>query len=498
MSFDNKAAYSTTGGTVKVYDSSYNSANFTYDAAFQLSCNDINGYQTVMVRATDAMGNVSLPSNSASMRTTEVIRPVGTMTHEGIEIAMAMGNTSLENTSLIEADLRNDVALKINEKYFGTDHATNASNPMHVLYSGSTLHQCTWEKSKTSCDDANCPYKKDSRLYTPSMVNMQGITSANAASDSSFNWVRFDHTNYVSETVNGVKHVYPTVVFDNNAPLHTTANNNADPTKSTYKTKSGVTRYTAMTDYVVYTGQNTAATSVNDLTEAAQGASGWTGNQTHQWTTNTTFPMGHDTYTALGRFGSGSTNYSGDTTASEVVRRVYHMVDMTHTTTHHVTAAENTFGYSKAAYDYETTSLAQSDAADKMQRIFALGYYYTSSKDWLFLYNGQSTRKEIYFSIDDSKVFPHSNDGYGFLFNTTIRQNVDGQWVVSGYLFGLGTTAMNQSASSYEKFIVRMEDVRLDWFANSRIVTQGGAVSNWNGEDFSVLLSKLPVQAAVR
>lgn len=469
VNFDNKAAYSTTGGTVKVYDSSYNSANFTYDAAFQLSCNDINGYQTVMVRATDAMGNVSLPSNSASMRTTEVIRPVGTMTHEGIEIAMAMGNTSLENTSLIEADLRNDVALKINEKYFGTDHATNASNPMHVLYVGGKLHQCTWTgTNKTACADANCPYKKDSRLYTPSMVNMQGIESGTSEASGSFDWVRFDHTNTLHETVNGKTVTYPTVAFDNANPLHSTANNNIDPTKSTYQTKSGVTRYTAMKDYVVYTGQTAAASSVGALTETNSGAASLAGSNAHTWTTF----LGADSYNELGRYRPNSGASRAD--ASPIPKRVYHMVDMTKTKT--------STSPSNSTYTFQTGTLNYGANEASWQTIYTLGYYYTSSKDWMFAYNGQSTRKEIFFSTDDTFVYPHSNDGYGFLFNTTIRQNVDGQWVISGYLFGLGTLATNQTASAYQKFIFCLKDVRLDWFANSRVTTQGASFST--SDDF--------------
>lgn len=469
VNFDNKAAYSTTGGTVKVYDSSYNSANFTYDAAFQLSCNDINGYQTVMVRATDAMGNVSLPSNSASMRTTEVIRPVGTMTHEGIEIAMAMGNTSLENTSLIEADLRNDVALKINEKYFGADHATNASNPMHVLYVGGKLHQCTWTgTNKTACADANCPYKKDSRLYTPSMVNMQGIESGTSEASGSFDWVRFDHTNTLHETVNGKTVTYPTVAFDNANPLHSTANNNIDPTKSTYQTKSGVTRYTAMKDYVVYTGQTAAASSVGALTETNSGAASLAGSNAHTWTTF----LGADSYNELGRYRPNSGATRAD--ASPIPKRVYHMVDMTKTKT--------STSPSNSSYTFQTGTLSYGENEASWQTIYTLGYYYTSSKDWMFAYNGQSTRKEIFFSTDDTYVYPHSNDGYGFLFNTTIRQNVDGQWVISGYLFGLGTLATNQTASTYQKFIFCLKDVRLDWFANSRVTTQGASFST--SDDF--------------
>lgn len=475
VNFNNASAYSTTGGTVKAYDSSYNSSTFTYDAAFQLSCNDISGYQTVIVRATDAMGNVSLPSNSVSMRTTEVIRPVGTMTHEGIEIAMAMGNTSLENTARIEADLRNDVALKINEKYFGTDHKTNANNPIHVLYVGGTLHQCTWTGSNTTCADANCPYKKDSRLYTPSMVNMQGIESGTSEASGTFDWVRFDHTNYVKDPVDG--RTYPTVVFDQTNPLHTTANNNIDPTKSTYQTKTGETRYTAMTDYVIYTGQTAAVSSVSALTETAM-TSGTTlvGKEAHEWTTF----LGADNYNELGRYrpNSGASRAK----ASPIPQRVYHMVDMTKTKTS--TSSTN------SAYTFPTGTLSYGANEASWQKIYSLGYYYTSSKDWMFVYNGQSTRKEIFFTADDTDIFCHSNDGYGFFFNTTIRQNTKGQWVISGYLFGLGSQETAQeNRVPYYRYIFCLKDVRLDWFANSRVTTQGASFAS-DSEDFFYTLAQ--------
>lgn len=477
VNFDNKAAYSTVGGTIAVYDSNYSSASFTYDAAFQLSCNDISGYQTVMVRATDTMGNVSLPSSSISMRTTEVIRPVGTMTHEGIEIAMALGNTSLENTSRIEADLRNDVALKINEKYFGTDHATNANNPIHVLYVGGQLHQCTWtDSNKTTCrSGASCPYNQDSRLYTPSMVNMQGIESGTSEASGSFDWVRFDHTNYIHDPVDG--RTYPTVVFDQVNPLHSTANNNIDPTKSTYQTKSGQTRYTAMTDYVVYTGQTVAATSVSGLTETASGTTTLAGTNAHTWITN----IGKDAHNGMGRYASGAGASRG--LASPIPQRVYHMVDMTKKT-------NTTITYNSTNYTVPLGTLSYGENDAKWQTIYTLGYWYTSSRDWIFAYNGQSTRKEIFFTADDTDIFCHSNDGYGFLFNTTIRQNVAGEWVISGYLFGLGSKdTAQENRVPYYRYIYCLKDVRLDWFANSRLTTQGASFGN-TADDFFYTITK--------
>lgn len=504
VNFDNKSAYNLKDGTVKTYNGSFVEEDFKYDSAFQLSSNELSGYQKVMVRTTDGKGNVSLPSAEAEMRTTEIIKAQGTMSHEGIEVAMAMGNTTLENAALIEPELRNAIALKINEKYWGTDHASNAANPMHILYSGSAMHQCAWtDANPNQCTSgANCPYNKDERLYTPSMVNVQGIESANAASDSSFNWVRFDHSQYLTEKwEDGRTFTYPTVAFDSASPLHSTASENIDPTQSTYKTKTGETRYTAMTDYVVYTGQTAAITpeagvdSVTKLTESTT-TNTLAGTQTNQWVTSSNSLLGNDTHTALGRFAIRSgQNYKN---ASACVRRIYHMVDMTKLNAT-VNVTGDTFSHTqnspRGEYSYQTGTLDYGPKDAKMQTIYALGYYRSSSRDWLFLYNGQATKKTIFFSTDDSKIFPHSNDGYGFLFNTTIRQNTDGQWVISGYLFGMGTLQANLSASDYQKFVYYLQDVRLDWFANSRLYSSGTAESV-NMDDFFCTLTNNMIDAA--
>ena len=486
-----QSAYTLVGGTVNIWNSSYSATTtFEYDAAFQLSSNEINGYQTVMVRAVDNMGNTSLPSNSLSMRTTEIIRPVGTISHEGIEVAISLGNTTLETTDKIEPDLRNDIALKINEKYFGADHATNTSNPINKLYVGGKLHECTWGSDLTACaSGASCPYVVNSGLglYTPSMVNVQGVDAGVEDAAESFEWVRFDHAMYVSENVPNKGTVYfPTVVFDGGVSeqggsttnlLHTASSNLYDPTKSTYQAKVGnttYTRYTAMKDYVVYTGQNAAVAATTPVTSLQEmntslGTS-WTsggnnaplsGNGTHAWDTS----MTADTYNALGHYTAGNT--------SNVARRVYHMVDMT-----------------KTDQDTSLGTLDYAEGEARMQTIHAFGYESGSSRDWMFAYNGQATRKEIFFTIDDNYISPHANDAYGFFFNTTIRQNIEGEWVVSGYLFLLGNYAAVGStvvSIKVDRFIVRLTDVRLDWFANSRINSQGVAYAA-TSDDFLLSL----------
>ena len=498
--FSGGAAYSTVKGSLQVYQNgNYTTpVSFSYDAAFELSCDEISGYQTVIVRATDTMGNTSLPSDGASMRTTANIVPIANIKHEGIEIAMALGNTTLETTASIVPDLRNDVALKINEKYFGTNHSYgDKTNPISALYvKAGEIHQCKFTKASNACDDgANCPYTKDAQLYTPSMVNMQDLDSGEDEADTNFDWVRFDHTNYVSETVSGKGTVYyPTVVFDagevatsnpTDGParpaLHTTADTNIDKTKSTYQTSSGQTRYTAMTDYVVYTGQTEAITNasrtagasyrdanVKLLTPSTTGTT-LTGTNSNtfsgKYNTSTSTLLGEDTYTQMGRYAA----YSGHTDGtSNVSKRVYHIVDMTKTST--LPSIPSDVEGANPFTNVKVSSLADQG---QWSTIYTLGYNRSSSRDWIFAYNGQSTRKEIFFSTDSSQIGPHSNDGYGFLFNTTIRQNTSGEWVISGYLFGLGTLATNQAATAYQKFIFYLEDVRLDWFANSRIVSQG-------------------------
>ena len=499
VNFNKAKAYTTSGGTVSIYKSDFSATEtFTYDAAFQLSCDDISGYQTVVVRAVDSLGNTSQPSSGVNMRTTEIIHPVGTIQHEGIEIAMAMGNTSLETTASLVQDLRNDVALKINEKYWGTNHAYNQfnsnKNPISLLYtSANNIHQCTFDSNGNNNCPASCPYKtyaEQYNLYTPSMANMQDLASGDKQADTNFDWVRFDHTNIISETVAGKGTVYyPTVVFDGGTTtgsagevLHTTADTNIDPTKSTYLTTSGATRYTAMSDYVVYTGQSVkitnatkAAGEANRLANVQKLNSSntyamdtstnmyhLTGRQSHAWATQ----LGSDTYTAMGRYQTGLGDNRPKTSA--VQQRVYHLLDWS-------TTKSTSYG----SYSFQTTSLADQG---KWEKIYMLGYYYTSSKDWLFVYNGQSTRKEIYFTVDDTQLVAHSNDGYGFWFNTTIRQNVAGEWVISGYIFALGTEEQDSSITvdgkPYYRYIFQLQDVRLDWWANSRLKTAGTYFNN--------------------
>lgn len=489
---DGNAAFSINAGNVTVYKADYSGTeSFAYEAAFQFTNKSVQGYQSVMVRATDTIGNTSNPSDTVSMRTNEVITASGSFEHEGIEIALAMGNTGLQNTADIQADLRNLAAQKINEKYYGTCSGKNdTSNPLHYLYTNSdgSIHNCTWGSDSETCSSgSSCPYamyKTEYNLYTPSMVNMQGMTSTNAATDSSFNWVRFDHTQYITEEYNGVTYTYPTVVFDSANPLHTNASDNADPTQSTYQYKGDI-RYTAMTDYVVYTGQTAAITPtagvdpVTQLTELSSTSSTTlVGTQANQWNTNSGSKLGNDTHGALGRFAVGSgANYVN---ASTCVRRIYHMVDMTKTNPAVSVTGDtnsNSSNSNRGNYSYITGTLDYAEGEAKLETIYTLGYYYTSSRDWLFLYNGQATRKEILFTIDDSKVFAHSNDGYGFWFNTTIRQNTAGEWVISGYIFLLETKTTSTGTLPYYPYIVRLTDVRLDWFANSRMNNQGVSFS---------------------
>ncbi len=154
--------------------------------------------------------------------------------------------------------------------------------------------------------------------------------------------------------------------------------------------------------------------------------------------------------------GSDLTETSTGLFDQSVKTRIYHMIPF---------PADEYDKDGNLTKHYDTTDLTKTYAIDNIR---TYGYYTGYTRDWMFMYNEQPARKNIGFTINDSKIYPHSNDGYGFLFNTTIRQNPSKQWVVSGYLFSIAKYADTGSSSvtAYRWGLIKLTDVAIDTLRN--------------------------------
>lgn len=488
--------------TVTAYpDGQYDAGQeYLYQVAINLSGLGIDDYSSILVRASDTLTNESLTSDPVVMRTVgQAPRATSVLDHEGVEVALAKGKTSESGLSVktIQRELKNRAAQKINEKYYGNGGSTTIGaedfNPWKYLKenlkhtSGNTAGSinCDWGNTASTdgpCVDPGCPYAKMAamgyELYTPEMVNVQGMSSSTSL-DSVFPWVRYDHTMYYS--VGGK--VIPTVAYTQGGNSSTPYKTNlaADTEMATYKNGS-TTRYTATKDRVVYLGQTSVTSSVSGLasqtaTNTVSGSSttGKSGGLYDEYMYNIDrglsggrapsyawVPGNEETLTAAGRFATGYSMY----------KHIYHLVDASVSNGTVTSAGVN---ISDSVKDQLT-----------MKKIRGVGYVYGSFRDWLFCYNDKSDGKQIAFTINDADVVPHANDGFGFLFNTTIRQNKDGKWVISGYLFYEGNTQVVGSSntttgfSAFRWYIVKLIDVDLEQFADGTMRYGGRVPSTYS------------------
>lgn len=501
-------------------------SKFTFDVGFRLS--DVgDGFQTVIVRAADTLGNTSLASPTREMRQSPDITVNGSLALNGIEVAIAMGNTT-KNIERITPNLKNRSAQKINESYYGkltadssADTANDNFTPLALVATQDpttkawTYHTCTWKNGGTNCDDDDCPYKVYGgtyELFTPSMVNVQGVEGASANNTSQFQWVRYDHTNYHEyATVGYLGDMYEEVTDDQGttstkfspakafncvvAPKPTTLQGN----DQYYDKKSGL--YTASLDRVVDLQQSTPP--VYTGTEWDPVSKTNVKKYTWDYLGNTT----SGTYAAATCYqngGSGrASHWDGGTDDLSMreqgkvgfyngtnQRRVYHVMDLS---------------YVKSGNYY----LLDSPDGSPLSRIGCAGYGRTAFREWLFLYNSQSTNKSIYFTVNDAETNPHASDGYGFLYNTTIRQSKqdptyndatadgtksDGSWRISGYLFYIGNqyvdrgtfawmsapynqnnhTESNYGISGFRFYVLRLDDINVEHFSDAVIRGSAG------------------------
>lgn len=554
--------------TVQPYSSP--ACTSTIDFKYQVGVNVTelkeDDYTSFRVRVTDTYGNISLLSSEAEMRTiAEPPTPTSVLSHQDIELALAVGNTTME-TSTVTADIKNAAAQKINLAYYG------AGAPEITALNG---HICTWAGDSAclgACDlGDNCPYAKLARekgyeYFTPEMVGVQGV-SADPTDQSKFPWVRYEHTmyNYVTNTGknNRVEQI-PTVAYvDPNVNI---TNLGANPEHATF-VKNGRTYYTAANSRIIWMGQTAPVTGNNLPTNADNPDPGNWANRTlldwylgaseycvggitggnYDWYGDRVAPRirytesawyknnwnnkyyscngpdreggfvrktGEGTYAAEDQYTkaghlytelgapSNGTSWGGSWDDQAVgARRIYRIIDMS--VAPGDTVAEKVSGY----VDLNLIDGKDGDDTGDMSVIAMYnGYFNSSIKDWLFLYEDQPTRKEISFSINDTYVCKHTSDWGGFFFNTTIRQSTtktnsdklfryedsqkkayaaEPQWRISGYIFMVGVNGYTQARApkGYDWRIVRMNDISMEDMADGVLVKGGdtaGTGTTWS------------------
>ena len=180
------------------------SSTTKYQMAINLKAMGLADYQTIIVRAKDTLGNYSDPSDAKIMRTVaRSVSTTATITHDSIEVALALGNTEMKVNELIP-NLKNRVAYKMNLKFFGagTDAMNNLKRPnesndnKYFLVDGVKYHACQWSNNDftTACVDPDCPFKNTTySYYKPEYVNVQGLSEDNSAT-ASFDWLVYTHT----------------------------------------------------------------------------------------------------------------------------------------------------------------------------------------------------------------------------------------------------------------------------------------------------------------
>jgi len=492
VTVDGKTEQGTMQVSVYDYNVSYtDKITKPYHAAVNLSGMGLDDYNAIQVRAVDGLGNVSLVSDIIEMRTIgNKPTPTSVLSHQDIELALAVGNTTME-TSTITADIKNAAAKKINAAYYGIN-----SNEYKAIKD----HTCTWTDSACTgeCTKANCPYKTATvEYFSPEMVGVQGV-SADPTDQSKFPWVRYDHSDWSSiQDKDGVTHQIATVAYVNDN--HDVTNLQVDATQDTFE-KNGKTYYTASKDRVVFVGQKSASAVTNGLPNQIAMDGVWTRESTpgdgkhynkdflicKYIGENQSVAGGvcvwasgwEDSYNSAGRwmrFGGvtfGSTGYIG--------KRVYHMLDFSNATPRNGDV---------------DPSVDLTQPGDMSTIVGINGYTGGSLRDWLFVYKNQPTKKEISFTIEDSQVAAHSADFWGFLFNCTIRPAVNKQstfkttendWRISGYMFmiGLSQSTYNRDLSSVRWWIAKLDNISLEQFADGCLVKGGVPTNKGTGWDF--------------
>lgn len=503
-----------TSSAVSTYpEGSYTgSQNFVYQVGIGLSSEGFNDYVSVLVKAVDNLGNESMVSNPVVMRTiADAPKATSVLEHEGIEVALALGNTEMI-TSRLTQDLKNQAAYKINEKYYGTSGSATVGaadfNPWKYLLtlshgSGRAGWKCTWG-TDSSCTGAchsgtNCPYAKlqamGYEMFTPEVVNVQGMSGANASNNSMFQWVRYDHTmyaenataGYTSSTVNrqAVTAAKPTNMEGNaKNPKDGLYISSKDRVIAMNQTGPATRAANGKVTFAYKEDNNAGTDSYTDIYNRYGGVNGriFAWNAGYKYTDDKSgYPSKTNIWVQDGVWG-------------QQIRRIYHVMDLSYARSYETSGSVN----------IQTFNL-NSPSGNPMSTIGNAGYTTSAFRDWLFLYNDQPARKTIFFTVDDSTLQPHASDGYGFLFNTTIRQSKaglgnstigvsDGSWRISGYLFYIGNqyidrydlagtggqhTEGDAGLSGFRWYVMKLDDVNLEHFADGSV--RGAAKDGTSG-----------------
>lgn len=297
---------------------------FVYQVGINLTGLGYSDYISLLIKAVDSLGNESMVSNEVHMRTASEVETVATLSHDPIEVAMALGNTNLEpERNIVPLKIR--AAKMINEKYYGTSGSTTigATNFNPYLYTQS--HTCTYatDSGTGSCTQgASCPYNRVETagysIYKPEWINISGLSSGTGAMKIT-DWNVYDHDTRTGTNValndNGYVHAY--------TDAH--ARNNGDNGESQPSSSGG----------------------------------------------------------------------------SACMQRRRHIIDM-------------------------------SSRKDWSEILFT-GVSENPDSDWLFYHFTQPTKKSILFTMNTAACNFHTYVQSGFWFNTTIRKNKAGTYVVSGY-----------------------------------------------------------------
>lgn len=309
-----------TSDTVPVYTgNNYTSSqNFVYQVGIDLTGLGYSDYVPLLFKAVDMLGNESMVSNEVAMRTSSNVTTVATLSHDPIEVAMALGNTELEMERNI-VPLKMRAAKMINEKYYGTSGSSNINAADFNPYLYTQSHTCTYttDSGTGACTQgASCPYNiveaKGYSIYKPEWINISGLMSGDASKKIT-EWAQYDHDTRTGSSV--------------------AINENG--------------RVRAYTD----------------------------------------------------RHAVGNGDNGEDTNACMMRKR--HIMDI-------------------------------GGNSDWSKILFA-GVSEEANSDWLFYHFSQNTNKSIIFTMDTAKCDFHTYRQSGFWFNTTIRKNQAGTWVVSGY-----------------------------------------------------------------
>ncbi len=139
--------------------------------------------------------------------------------------------------------------------------------------------------------------------------------------------------------------------------------------------------------------------------------------------------------------------------------------------------------------DYTTESGGVTKDTPPFSKMLAMGYSVGPYRDWKFLEDDQPGKKTLQLTIDETGAAMHTYDGGGFFFNTTIRKNASGTWIISGYAFfnGIyndGTLVTDPWGVKgwYKSMILKFQEVNLIQFADGNITASSSeAAGGMNG-----------------